>query len=1007
MKNLSCNKGKQWCLCKFIFVMLLSNPMLAAELADGCPTKQIQHPITGTVSDAAGLLPGVTVVVKGTTISTLSDEKGNFSIRASASDILIFSFLGYATHEIAVGNQTSIQVQLSNDSTQLKEVFINAGYYTVKDKERTGSIERITAKDIEKQPVSNVLATLQGRMAGVNVTQTTGVPGGGFDIQIRGQNSLRTDGNSPLYIINGVPYSSETIGYSQTSNATPSPTSPLNSINPADIESIEVLKDADATAIYGSRGANGVILITTKKAKVGKTAISLQASTAVGTVTRFIDLMNTEDYVAMRRQAFANDGITTYPANAYDINGTWDQNRNTNWQNELLGGTAEITNVQTSVSGSTALTQFLLSGTFRNETTVFPGDFSYKKGGINCNINHISENKKLKITFLAGYTLQGNDQPGFDLTRIAATIAPNAPALYKENRNLNWENGTFQNPLSNLDMKFKSVTTDLIANSVLSYQLSPALELKSSFGFTDLKNDERRTVPSTIYNPAYNIGPEYSSLFTNQTKRQSWIVEPQINFHKDFSHDKLDILVGTTFQSQESEVLYALGSGFSTNNLINDLASATYKIILSSAQNVYKYQAFFARINYNWKGKYIFNITGRRDGSSRFGPKNKFANFGAMGAAWLFSNEPGIKEILSFLSFGKIRGSYGTTGNDQIGDYQFLDTYSSTGNNYQGVVGLQPSRLFNPNFGWEKNKKIEIALELGLINDRVFLTSAWYLNRSSNQLVGVPLPSTTGFPTLNGNLNATVENRGYEFTVRTVNFQNPAFSWSTNFNISTSRNKLVSFPDLPTSPYSQSYVIGQSLNIQKAYYFIGLNPKTGIYEFEDVNHDGIISAPDDKQTVLDFTPQFFGGIQNQITYRGWQLDFLFQFVKQNNWDYSAGAAGGMYNQPSAFSTSWQKSGDQALFQQFTSGTNSAVVQAYSNYTLSNAGVVDASYMRLKNFALSFDLPIQFTKDVRCRFSLQGQNILTFTKYKNGDPEFRNPGYLPPLKIYSIGVQLNF
>ncbi|SEA25539.1 TonB-linked outer membrane protein, SusC/RagA family [Flavobacterium gillisiae] len=1013
MKNISLNKGRRvWyftiCCCLYFTVSFAE---VSKKEDSGDPsfvgmTSQ-QQQITGTVTDKGNPLPGVTVHLKRNNTTVLTDFDGQYSINALPTDVLVFSFIGYKTIAVAVNNQTILNIQLQETATNLQEVKVNAGYYSVKESERTGSIARITAAAIETQPVTNVLAVMQGRMAGVNVTQTSGVPGGGFDIQIRGQNSLRTQGNAPLYVIDGVPYSSESIGYNQTSVGTPSTTSPLNSIDPASIESIEVLKDADATAIYGSRGANGVVLITTKKGKEGKTTVTINSSTGKGSATKFIDLMNTKQYLAMRRQAFTNDGITPYPYDAYDVDGTWDQNRNTNWQKELLGGTALITGIQATVSGGSSLTQFLLSGNYRNETTVFAGDFRYKKGGLHFSMNHQSEDKKLKVSFSAGYISQNNIQPGFDLTRIAATISPNAPALYDAEGNLNWENGTFQNPLSNLDIQFKSVTADLVGNGVLSYEFFPGFQMKSSFGFTDLRNDETRAVPSTIYNPAYGIGPEYSSLFTNDTARHSWIIEPQLQWHKDFGTDKLEVLVGSTMQNQKSDVLYQAGFGFSSNSLIHDFSSSTYKAVYNSSETLYKYLAFFARVNYNINSRYILNVTGRRDGSSRFGPENSFANFGAVGAAWVFSDEPLIKDKVSVLSFGKLRTSYGITGNDQIGDYQFLDTYSSSGTNYHGIIGLQPTRLYNPNFGWEKNKKLEVALEIGLLKDRIFFTAAGYQNLSSNQLVGIPLPGTTGFASLNANLNATVENKGYEFTLRTQNIQDSHFSWITNFNISTSRNKLLSFPDLSTSSYSETYVIGHSLNIQKAYHFTGLNPQTGVYEFEDVNGDGVISAPDDKQTVLDFSPRYFGGLQNQFSYYGWQLDFLFQFVKQQNWDYAAGYAGGMYNQPAAIANSWQQSGDTTAFQQFTSGTNGEIVQAYSNYTLSDAGVVDASYIRLKNIALSYALPQHWSKSVHCKISLQGQNILTFTNYKNGDPEFRNPGYLPPLKTYNLGVQLTF
>ena len=283
--------------------------------------QQPQKSITGTVKDAQGILPGVTILIKGKALGTTTDENGQFSINANPSDILVFSYLGYKTVEITVANQTAINMQLEEDTTQLKEIVLNAGYYSVKDKERTGSISRITAKDIETQPVTNVLATMQGRMPGVNITQTTGISGGNFAIQVRGQNSVRTTGNDPLYVIDGIPYASESIGSFSTAGILSGTTSPLNSINPDTIESIEVLKDADATAIYGSRGANGVVLITTKKGKVGKTKFTGNLTNGYGGVTQFMKLMNTEQYLTMRREAFENDGIVNYPANAYDLNG--------------------------------------------------------------------------------------------------------------------------------------------------------------------------------------------------------------------------------------------------------------------------------------------------------------------------------------------------------------------------------------------------------------------------------------------------------------------------------------------------------------------------------------------------------------------------------------------------------------------------------------------------------------------------------------------------------------
>jgi len=456
--------------------------------------------------------------------------------------------------------------------------------------------------------------------------------------------------------------------------------------------------------------------------------------------------------------------------------------------------------------------------------------------------------------------------------------------LYYADGNLNFENSTFPNPLAALRGITTAKTNDLIANTVLSYQMAPHWEIKANLGLTDLNNAEQRLLPSTMYDPAYKIGSNRSVLYANNTSRHSWIVEPQLRWNHDFENSTIDILVGGTAQQQTSTRLYQYGRGFASNSQITDIASATQKNIFLSDETIYKYQAFFGRLNYNWNQKYILNLTGRRDGSSRFGPGKQFATFGAVGAAWLFSKEPFLQDN-AVLSFGKLRVSYGGSGNDQIGDYQYLNTYASSGLNYNGMVGIDPTRLYNPDFSWESNQKLEAAIETGFLADRIYFTAAWYRNRSSNQLVGVPLPGTTGFSSINANLNARVQNSGLEFTLRTLNFEGD-FKWSTNFNISILENKLLSFPGLEGSTYSNKYVIGESTSIVKTYHFIGVNPQTGLYEVEDVNKDGVITSLEDKKTIVDLTPQYYGGLQNQLHYKNWQLDFLFQFVKQQNYDYN-------------------------------------------------------------------------------------------------------------------------
>jgi TonB-linked SusC/RagA family outer membrane protein len=992
--------GKAFCSLFFMGAMLSFSPVRAQKPLRQPLATTPQHQISGTVTDGGSPLPGVNISIKEkSSVFTVADYNGQYELIARPQDTLVFSYVGFKKEIVPVAGRTQINIALQADATTLQEVKVNAGYYSVKESERTGSIARITAKDIETQPVTNVLATMQGRMAGVDIVQDSGTPGGSFSIKIRGQNSLRSDGNQPLYIIDGVPYSSETIGSTSTSGTAPTMTSPLNSINPQDVESIEVLKDADATAIYGSRGANGVVLITTKKGKEGDTRFTINSTTSFGQVTKMPKLMNTEQYLAMREQAFANDGVITYPANAYDVNGTWSRERNTDWQEELMGGTATIYNLQASVSGGSAQTQYLMSGNYRTETTVLLGDFKYTKGSAHFSMNHSSEDERFKMTFSGNYTSQNNNQPAIDLTPASRNLPPNAPELYDANGKLNWENGTWTNPLAGMASEFESRINDLVANAVLSYRFVPNLEFKSSFGFTDLDNNESRTQPSTIYNPSLGITSKNSSISTNLTTRSSWIVEPQLNYATAIGKGHFDVLLGSTFQNQRTERLYLAGAGFSSNSLIHDLSSATTKLVRLDDETIYKYEALFARLNYNWDNRYIANLTGRRDGSSRFGPGKQFATFGAVGGAWIFSNEAFLTDN-KVISFGKLRASYGSTGNDQIGDYQFLDTYVSTGTNYQGMVGLQPARLFNPEFGWESNQKFEAALETGFLKDRIFLTTAYYLNRSSNQLVGLPLPGTTGFSSLYGNLDATVENSGFELTLRTINLTQEQFEWSSNFNISFNRNKLVSYPGLAGSTNANTYVVGEPTSITKVYHYTGMNPITGIYEFEDMNHDGLTTSLGDRQALANFIPNYFGGLENHFRYKGAQLDFLFQFVKQKAFTPQPGVPGGMQNQAESVS-------DPQAQQPYTAGNNANAITAYFRYATSDGAVEDASYIRLKNISLTYDLPLKTYRGVHCQLYWQGQNLLTFTDYSYGDPEFKFSGYLPPLRVNAIGVKVTF
>lgn len=888
----------------------------------------------------------------------------------------------------------------------IDEVILNAGYYKVSKKEQTGSIAKVSAKEIENQPISNVLAAAQGRMAGVSIVQSSGVPGSGFQVQIRGKNSLRSDGNNPLYIVDGVPIGNEVKTFGFTSAILPmSSISPLNSINPNDIESIEVLKDADATAIYGSRGANGVILVTTKKGKSGRLSLSLNSSYALSNVMSRLKMMNTEQYLSMRRQAFFNSGISTYPANAYDINGTWKAARYTDWSKSLIGNTAAASNTQLQLTGGSETTSFLLSLGHNEQSTVFGNDFKYTTNSITTNIAHRSKDKKLNLAVSNMFSIQKNNVINSDITRSAFSLSPNAPALYNDDGTLNWENNTWSNPVAAYNATYSNQNIQYLTNLNIAYDLFKNITLKLGGGVNYQAFEEWNISPNTIYNPAYVTGQSsaYSKASKNNQNRLSYILEPQINWKFSHENHALDILVGGTFQNENNSYGSMSGTGFESNALIHNISAAKTKTIEDQYNTQYRYVAFFGRVNYQLDKKYILNITGRRDGSSRFGPNKKFANFGAVGAAWLFSEE-NFLEHSSWLSFGKLRGSFGTTGSDNIGDYGYLDTYTVSSSIYDGVTGLVPSRLFNPDFSWEKTKKLEAAIEVGLFRNKVNINTAWYRNRSSNQLVGYQLPTMTGFSSVLANLDATVQNTGWEFELNAKPFSKGKFQWETSFNITFPKNKLISFPGLEGSTYSNTYVIGQPTSIVKLFNLEGIDPKTGTYIFTDYNGDGKISSADDAKIVENIGVNFFGGLSSSLHYENWDFSFLFQFVKQKsrNYNYIIPSPGIMNNLPVEALDVWSPENPGGFYQPYKANAS----PNHSIFQNSTASVSDGSFIRLKNVELAYNIPLKNTSFRSIRIYFQGQNLITWTKYFGIDPEFATIGYLPPLRTFSFGLKLN-
>lgn len=982
--------------------------------------------ITGTVTDVDGTpLPGVTVQVKGTRRGTACDFNGKYIISVpDQNTVLVFTSMGYAAQEIVVGQRTTINVQLEEAVNQLDEVTVNAGYYNTTEKLRTGNIVTVKAEEIEKQPVMNPLQALQGRVTGLDINQTSGYTSAPFKVEIRGRSSIdRFAVGEPLFIIDGVPltilnlpgststYETGSTGFIQngfTLNSVQGQ-SPFYNLNPEDIESISVLKDADAVAIYGSRGANGVILITTKKGKQGKSEISIKLDQGVSVVTSFYDMLNTQEYLEMRREAFENDGIEMTPGNAYDIL-VWDNDRYTDWQKEIWGNMGTSTDLQLSLSGGSEQTTYRIGGGYRHQKGITAISGSDQRGSLSFNLAHTSSDRKFNASLSNSYTFT---QADIIEIRSAPTLAPNAPPFFDEDGKPNFAEYQISNsfPFQGLLNPYVSKTGFLNSSLSVNYKVIKSLSLGTKVGYGTMENSQHRKIPITSLNP---LGNPTGSAFFGSNNLRNWIIEPNLTFKTPLGVGKLEFLLGGTLQGVESTGQYIYATGYVNDNLLSSASNAPNTQVTDAAGN-YKYSAIYSRLNYNIRDKYIVNVTARRDGSSRFGPDRRFGNFGAVGVGWIFSEEGFFKSKLPFLSFGKLRLNYGITGLDEIKDYQYLTRWSANGiTPYQGVISYVPSQHANPEYRWQEDFKLEGALEISLV-DRLDLSVAYYRNRTGNQLLPQRLPAITGFPEVTQNLDALVQNSGLEFAMNSSLVDKTDVSLTVNFNISFNRNKLLEYDDLASSPNAGRYFVGEPLNTRRLLNYNGVDPSTGLYSFEDKNNDGVIEAPgtdsDGNLTgdffFYDLSPKYLGGCGANFTYKGLDLSVYFNFKKQIGRNaFTSGTYPGKVRQNQSVEVldRWQQVGDNTEYPRFS--TNDQNIQIFQ---ISTGSYTDASFVRLQNLSLGYTLPKEVFGNFMDSFRIyvQGQNLLLFTKYKGTDPETQNFSIMPPALNLITGIQLTF
>jgi TonB-linked SusC/RagA family outer membrane protein len=944
--------------------------------------------------------PGISVTIKNSQTGAMTDADGWFELlNVDKNSILVFSGANIETKEESLNGRKELLVVVKIKVGRLDDVQV-IGYGTTTKRLSTANVSSVSSKEIEQQPISNPLEALQGRVPGMFIQSSSGIPGNNLTVQIRGINSIAA-GTYPLYVIDGVPFTStslDLLSLSVGSTTTPKGLSPLNNIDPDNIERIDILKDADATAIYGSRAANGVVIITTKKGQNGKTRLTLNLYSGIEQVPHFIKMLNIQQYLQIRRTAFANDGITPTAVNAPDLL-VWDTTQNTNWQKKLIGSAAQVSDAQLSISSGNIRNRFLLSGSYHYEGSVLPENIGDKRINGYLNLEHNSSDNKFYANLSSSYSMDKNNLVGDPTPYL--NLPPDDP-IYDSTGKLFFRPNRIQEPYTYLNLSFNTQTNNFISNLNLRYALLGGLNIQCNSGYTQTDLSQIQMTPAAAQNPARN--PLGYTYFGNN-HLSSWIFEPQLNFVRKLKAGTINLLLGGTWQQSltQGEVIDA--EAFTSDALLNNIASAGNISILSNSYLQYNYTSVFGRVNYNLKDKYILNGSFRRDGSSRFGPGRQFGNFGAIGAAWIFSSETCIKENIHFLSFGKLRSSYGITGNDQITDYQYLSTYVPTPYTYQ-IPGLRASRIANPDYSWETNRKLEISLDLGFLNNRILLSTAYFRNRSGNQLVNYPLAGQSGFASFQSNLPALVQNSGWEITTNTVNFNSRQFKWNSSFNITLSQSKLLSFPGLAGSSYgTTNLVIGQPLNLVWGYHYLGVDPATGLAQIQDIDHDGMTNFPNDYIHFGTTLPDYYGGLNNTISYKGFEFSFLFEFVKKiaqslrSGW-YS-GAPGTFFNQEANVWTKiWKQSGDRTPLPK-----PSTKLPYY--YALSDAGDFEnASFIKLKNLNLSYSLSDHWLKKKNIqnfRIFIHAQNLFTITHYEGFDPEASSATVLPNLRVITAGL----
>ncbi len=1055
-------QAKPWLFAKLILLVCIALcSVVEASAAPGT--------VKGTVKGEDGYgIAGVNVVEKGTTNGVITDVEGGYVINLTTDNpILVFSFIGYKSQEIPVGNQSQINLILKEDIETLEEVVV-VGYGTQKKKDLTGAIASVGSEELGLTPALSFDQSLQGKVPGVQITQTTGAPGGNLNIMVRGINSI-SGSNSPLYVVDGFPigtggggadltnFSNNSYSSSGMANSTMEKINPLSTINPADIESIEILKDASATAIYGSRGANGVVIITTKKGKTGKTTINVDASIGVQQVAHKLDLLSPQEYAQFiaegRDNAWIYAGGNASDPNDVRTSNTWvrPEYRNpellptegTDWQ-DVIFRLATVQNYQLSATGGTENVKYMVSLGFFDQKGIVIGS-DYQRFNIRSNIDaQLTKRLKFGSNIAASYgygdfaRTEGHlGQRG--MIQCALAMNPLLP-VYAEDGSYNSEFGDplgapVENPLFIAEnFSDKRDMKDVIINNYFDYAILDGLNFKTSFGLRFNLNETNLWKSSQIGSYAEKASPATAASIDK--KGMNWLNENTLTYKKVFNekHD-LNVVAGFTVQKDTYKQLSAGATDFPTD-YVHYLSAGTINSG-THLKSEWSMVSLLARANYVYNNKYMLTATVRRDGSSRFGANHKWGTFPSVSVGYRISEEPFMKN-LDALSNLKVRASYGVAGNNSIGNYSQIALLSVS--NYadaNGILpGLAPSSLANNDLTWEKSKQTDIGIDLGLFRNRISIVADWYYNLKTDLLLNVNLPAASGFNSSMQNIGE-IENKGFEFALNTVNLDTKDFSWNTSFNISTNRNKVKKLATENGRIISGNYIteVGQPISSFYMMHVVGVfkdeadvaagpvyTPDTqpGDLKFEDVDQDGKITTAD-KTIVGSPFPDFTWGLTNEFRYKNVSLSVFINGSQGADCYFGAGETilnvAGVQNQLALVNDRWKSPENPG---------NGYVPRAIrSDHALGMAAssryLFDASYVRIKDITLSYDFPRELLSKIKVKglnayFNVS--NVYTFTDYPGYDPEASqsgdsvtsagyDSGVYPLPRVYTLGLKVSF